>query len=1447
MTNARRELARTLRAPPGGGIGPGLGTSGAGLPEPRCGHAGSRRTTTRRLVGIAIAVAVIAILLISAVPIAAVTSPAARPSTAPTSPAESSPGAAPAAPAAAPGPIDRAALCLLGTDPSCLPTGAPTSDPVPAATGSSWTNVTPRSGSPNPPGRFLPSMTYFPDGHEDVLFGGYGELGSGPWNFYQDTWTFTDGVWSEAISNSSCTSTTCPSPRAGAMMTYYPPDDAVLLFGGYVYSPSITYIPFNDTWLFYDGTWHNISSTAGAAPSPRFEGSMVWDSLDDYALLFGGSTATGASLGDTWSFNGTWHNISAEVGSEVPTRRAGAAISNSPSGYIMLYGGETNGVVISDTSQCGYSLVAYWFYHGNWSEMPIQYACIYVPRAAPSVNGTFPPCGRVEAALGWSPPNNRFVLFGGIGPEIESSCSGFQGFLNDTWTYVNPPGAGFNWGNETIGNPQPAARYEMASASDFSYRYFVIFGGWDGSGGGLADTWRYFALVGAKLTGPSNIDTSGNPSFLLPFTTTGFGGSGNLDYWFSIQGLKTGNSLSGTGCTNLTDRTNTTLPYDGTDAVTCEATAASYNVYRLTVHVWDVDDSTDQATANWTFTVSPPEIFAIYSQYSGYFYSQLSFPDKLGFLAIVAGAPANSVNVTIDGVVYYLNPRSGAPDWWDLSINIQDLSPGPNVVSALAAFGENWTLNASYTINVIRTPDWLADIFIFPTVTQKITSKGAGPYNETYSISESWSWSLDKALAFALPIPLATGNYSLVPGLQVALVATSSGNISLTGGLSLAPPKISLGPVNLQLTAVVSLKGSFTLSTSSGGDVEGINWVSAVAQISVVGKFSGSVPIYGFSVLGVSIGFTLEVEVDPSISLDLLLAPTTPGFDEFISGIAIKIDHFFGSFSLPLTVAVKFSIGFASVELGGTISVALEFISNTGLSIADGWVNGSIFVKASALFWSDTWNLLSGTIYHWTDPPSGDASVMPDVALPGYDNGTNTTWVPQERYYATPGYDSNVWNSTSTEGTAVSDIYPNTEVTAVASSSGTYLFYSNDDVEQSVQDGLEVSGLDLSGTSNSLGGVPAPADPGFEISSPQATRLPDGDLYVLWNALPMAETTLGGPIDLTRLDVHGATYDPTTGVWGAVRDWTTWGLAESFLVDATGGTPEIGVLVSHSFLVGSTTPEQLVVYDLTSGAEIDNASVTGQATLVALRGAVGQGVFREADGNYTTVALGSGVTTPPAFASPIGGSLVSATYAIGSTSTLVLLYRGANGSLLSLYEPGSATTLATLSVGPDAFDAQAIADGATFYVFLRTSNGIQGWTESGGAFLNLTTITEAGVESYAPVQLASGILIYSLTETGNSSAPTVDLDFAEIGANIAPVPSAGPASTPAGGVSNATALLYLVVAAAGVALLLSVIWIRTRRRAPGSPPAGAAGSRLPEPEPAAEGASPPPDTPRGAD
>jgi hypothetical protein len=1411
-----------------------LVAGGLGSAVPR--SSGRRAWRHARLVLVLAVVLAVSSLLISDVPATGllVSVPPAPP--AHLAPTGSPPSTSVASESAAPTAVDSAGGCLLGADPLCLPTAdeSVSSSIAPDISGpSSWTNITPPVGAANPPNRLLPAMTYYPAGHDVFMFGGYGASDGGPFVFYQDTWTYVSGRWTNDSALTGCAPTTCPSPRAGAMITYYPPAKAVVLFGGFVLSASLAVIPFNDTWLFENGAWTNITKKAGPAPSPRYEGAMVWDSLDNYALLFGGALPDGGTLGDTWEFNGTWHNLTTEEGSNVPVSRAGAAISNSPSGYLMLYGGESNGVTVTDYGGCGFSSVAWWFYHGSWVQMPIEPCIIRPATPAAPLNGTYPPCGRVGAALGWSPQNNRFVLFGGFGPLAEATCTGSSGFLNDTWSFLNPPGAGFNWGNSTDAGAPPA-RYEMGYASDFTDHFFEIFGGWAGSGGGLNDTWRYLELVHAGLTGPSSIETGSAATFPPTFFPMGFGGSGQLDYWFAIHGEKTGYTLAGTGCGNLTGGYNTTLPYYGTDEVPCTPTQSSYNVYRLTVHVWDLHNPSDQATANWTFTADPPQILAVYSQYTGDFYSGVNFPDVLGVLAIAAGEPAQTANVTIDGVTYYPTQRAGQPDWWNLSINIQDLSPGPNVVYVSATFAQNWDVNATSQLNVIDSPTWLLTIFVFPTVSQTLSHVGAGPYNESYELIYNWQWQLNKALAFALPIPLATGNYSLVPGLQVTLIATSTGHLQLTGGLSLAPPKISLGPVNLQLSAVVSLNGTFALSTESG-QVEGITWESAVAKVSVVGKFSGSVPIYGFDVLGVSIGFTLEVEVDPAVALDILLAPTDQGADEFIQGIAVQIDHFFGSVALPLSVAVKLSIGFASVEIGGTIEVALELVSNAGPSIADGWVNGSIFVKASALFWSDTWNLVNGTIYRWSDP---DGPQLPGAApTVGYNNGTGTTWSLAPRYYAGAGYDDVLWNPNVSSGPVVSDIYPETEVTAATSPTGTVLFYTDDELAEPVQQGLNVAGFSVDSESNALADVPSPSDSGFVISGPTATTLPNGDDYVLWSALPVAETSFASPVDLSTLALHGAAYDPGSRTWGPVQRWTSNGLVQSYVLGASSGAPRVVALVSNSFLVGSTTPEHLVEFNLTSGTELANSTVTGVASLVALRAAAGTVFARGTDGIYSSFALASGTNSSLPNLGPSGSYLVSATYVADSESDLVLLYRGVNGSQLVLYDTDTGSTLGMLALGADAFEAEGIGAGATLYVFVRTSAGILGWSELGGVFAPVATIPESNVTAYGLTQLGGGILVYLLSTSGNPSEPTVTLAAVELDADL-PLPQfTGSSGSATSGVTIEAALIILVVAAGAVALLLGVVAIVSRRRPPAQPPEVAIAS--PAKPTTADGTAPP--------
>jgi hypothetical protein len=1366
-----------------------------------------------------------------------------------------------AGPRAAPvrGGPQYASLCLLRVLRACSAGAAmPESPALPLGPGtpSSWTNITPPSGAANPSARALTTMAYYPTGHEVILFGG--ALNAPPY-YQNDTWAFAYGAWTELISNSSCTATTCPSGRADAMIAYDAPMQALVLFGGEISFFGYA-IAYNDTWLFQGGHWKNITSTAGPAPSARFAGAMTWDALDDQVVLFGGSDAYGNVLGDTWAFDGTWHNITATVytrsGLVSPSARAAMSISDSPSGYLLMFGGEAQGTVLWDYPPACYPLpvVAWWFYQDRWSPMRYSSPCVLLPRGgsanAPDPVTNPPPCGREYAALGWSPKNQRFVLYGGYGPVYSGgSCGGTPTYLNDTWTYGNTPGNAFYWQN--VSDPgDPSYRYGVGFAADLTDNYFLVFGG-VGPGQPFNSTYRYFALVHADLTGPSRIDTNASHvSFQVPFTVQGYGGSGTLDYQFDLAGLVTPNTLTDSGTTSCGNLTNPStvfgpLPFDGLNDIPCLPSNQSYNVYRLTLHVFDVGNTSDAATANWTFRVDPPETMLVDSQFAGYFYTGLTFPNKFTIVAKAAAGDASVVTASLAGVPVTLVQRSGAGQFWDGTVNMGDVPAGPQTLQATATFAGGWVLNTSYTVNEIATPSWLTSILLDPQVTQTISPHGTGPYNENYSITEAFSWSLDKALGFNIELPFVKGNVSLIPSLQVSLTATSTGNVTLTGSLGLTPPAIDLGPASIQITVTATLSGTFALSTQAGA-IMGVTWVSATASITIAGKFSASVPIYGFNILGLKVGFTLEVEVDPSVTLGVMLAPTTPGFDEFIPGIAVKVSQFFATLSIQLQIAVNFGIGIASIGIGGAISVAVGFavtqVTSSVIYLTGGWLNGSIFVEASFLWWSDQWNLASGTIYSWTNPPPSlplSAALRPaSGTLAPYNNGTNTSWTVSSRSYVGSGFDQNVWSPAESVGQAISDIYPHTAISVAASADGSYLFFTDDNQSHPATSGLTVSGLRLDGTSNVLSGLPSPPDPGFVLANPRSTTLPDGNLFVLWDAVPAAESSASAPSALTTVALHGAEFHPGNRTWGAVRSYTSWGFAQSFAVDPTGS---VVALVSPTWLPGASSSERLLELDLTTGAVRANFSVTGISAIVGVRSALGLALVQDTEGNYSTASLASGDLSPLGYTSTLGGSVVSADLLAGSSSTAVLLDRGSNRSLLVLYDLAARNVVASLPLGESVNEARGIASGSTAYVFVRDAHGIRGWSEAGGSFTNVTSIPQAGVVGYALGQDGSGVLVAYLVAANRSSAgSSLSLDLAVVGATLPLLPSPPGEVGPGSGGSTASSAsapypLYLAAAAGAAGLVLAVVAITTRRKPPTGP--SAVSSTVPRPE---TSASPPP-------
>ena len=200
-----------------------------------------------------------------------------------------------------------------------------------AGAASSWTNIA-EGPLPEPGEPFLPSMAYDPMAHAVVLFGGYRRDRGRAADLRPEHLDVRQRTLDERDPQCDLHGHDLPvatGRRHGGLRCSL---GGLLLFGGYKFSAAITYIAYQDTWLFSNGT-RRTSGSVGTPPSSRLSGAMVFDTIDNDVLLFGGLDDSQHSLGDTWTFSGTfgtWKNITTTTG-HGPISRDGAAIANSPS------------------------------------------------------------------------------------------------------------------------------------------------------------------------------------------------------------------------------------------------------------------------------------------------------------------------------------------------------------------------------------------------------------------------------------------------------------------------------------------------------------------------------------------------------------------------------------------------------------------------------------------------------------------------------------------------------------------------------------------------------------------------------------------------------------------------------------------------------------------------------------------------------------------------------------------------------------------------------------------------------------------------------------------------------------------------------------------------------------------------------------------------------------
>ena len=261
----------------------------------------------------------------------------------------------------------------------------------------------------------------------------------------------------------------------------------LMMFGGMYHDPNIPNISASPElweWNHATGLWTNRRPTPpGDKPYRRAGAGMVFDSLRNKLVIFGGRTTAISNYADIWDWdlgNGFVERTNSDVGPS-PRSQHGMVFEKSTGNVLLFGGGVAAPGPLGADDQTSVS-VAYddtWEWNpltGKWTELH--------PASAPSA--------RFDSALVWDSKRNRAVLFGGM-EKPQAALSGVP--KQDTWEWdPNTPG----WTDRTIGGDKPSPRYGHAMAYDPGRGVTVLVGGWDiDTGSGLADVWEWDPSTGA--------------------------------------------------------------------------------------------------------------------------------------------------------------------------------------------------------------------------------------------------------------------------------------------------------------------------------------------------------------------------------------------------------------------------------------------------------------------------------------------------------------------------------------------------------------------------------------------------------------------------------------------------------------------------------------------------------------------------------------------------------------------------------------------------------------------------------------------------------------------------------------------------------------------------------------------------------------------------------------
>ncbi len=291
-----------------------------------------------------------------------------------------------------------------------------------------------------------------------------------------------------------------PTPRTSAGLAASPRDGGVVLMGGFSTFPSTV---LDDTWILRGDAW--TQAAPANVPPARNQHSMADGSVTHGPMIFGGQSAGGPSLADTWEFiDGNWRLHDAPAPGVFASTDAVLAPAGLPPQPTLvrqfapttwtLTGDSWSSLATTDPAPRHRAAVAYdsrrarLVMYGGYTTEATGETWAFDGASWTLLDAASPPGARFGHAMAYDAAADRIVMFGGV-----AQTPGLT-FLADSWAYHDD-----TWTSLDVGSP--GAVRDHALAYDAAQDRVVLFGGYRDVEI-LSETWELAAGAWRQLAPP---------------------------------------------------------------------------------------------------------------------------------------------------------------------------------------------------------------------------------------------------------------------------------------------------------------------------------------------------------------------------------------------------------------------------------------------------------------------------------------------------------------------------------------------------------------------------------------------------------------------------------------------------------------------------------------------------------------------------------------------------------------------------------------------------------------------------------------------------------------------------------------------------------------------------------------------------------------------------------